>query len=466
MEESELLLADTLSSLRLDDLPTKYQKLRDEYRRAKRKFSKAFEASDNEIRKFNRAKKPGDEGSKEHERLVYGAVRAKYHAYVEGLEEVRYLLSRILKKLVKDYRLGNLPLNRYVFEELVDTLEGRITVATRRKIIAQASPYAVQGAMVDEAIYGTAPGRLSLDGEPDVEENVKWAYIDRLICRFRNPEGVICSLSNQAPDDDSQERFRADVMKEYGALRGEKHSLSKVAWCVISGRFWPEHMVVAANIVGCNLGEASANYIFGRAGKALINGHLMSPQNSLPMLKEYEELLEDGNLIFEPVDKDATAWKVIVLDEWLRASSVTEFCIPVVGDRGDVIPWASGLHERKLSFVNSFRPYRQYLYFASCLNILRRQRLQGPGWWKDFSSNNKAIWATTGQYLRRSTIKLMAHLIGHLNENDAAIMAMEFPNIRGDNSDADTARLDDVVASKLLLKQDKRPRREQEDYDD
>ncbi|KAI1132799.1 hypothetical protein F5Y10DRAFT_230149 [Nemania abortiva] len=72
---------------------------------------------------------------------------------------------------------------------------------------------------------------------------------------------------------------------------------------------------------------------------------------------------------------------------------------------------ADRLHKRELSFANSFRPSKQYLYFASCINILRRQRLEVPGWWKDsFLVGNKEIWASKGPYLRRSTIRLMGGL--------------------------------------------------------
>ncbi|KAI0112137.1 hypothetical protein GGR51DRAFT_508189 [Nemania sp. FL0031] len=118
--------------------------------------------------------------------------------------------------------------------------------------------------MVDDTIYGTALKKLPLDTEIDAEENVEWAYVDQLMCRFRNPRGATWSLSNQTQNGHSQERFQANVRKEYGALRPyllreEDSSLSQLAWCVVSGQFWPKHTVVAAHIVGCNLGEASAH---------------------------------------------------------------------------------------------------------------------------------------------------------------------------------------------------------------
>ncbi|KAJ8125438.1 hypothetical protein O1611_g8199 [Lasiodiplodia mahajangana] len=376
MEKSDLRLPLTQTCVRLDGLQAKYQELQGEYRNAKRKLSEVFEASGNEISKLNHTKKLGNKGAREHKRLVYKALRAKYNAYVKGLQKVRDLLSRCLKELVRNHVLGNLSLIRKEFKVHINTLERQITIAIKRGVIAQASIHAVRRAMVDDAINGTVPKKLLLGNEIVAEENIKWAYVDQLI-RFRNPKATIHSLSNYVRDKHSQQRFRAQVMKEYGAIRNQSVEMDckELAWCVVSGAFHPKHLVIAAHIVGYNLGAASANYIFGQAGKTLRNGHLMSPQNGLPMLQAYEELLDNGTIIFEPVDEDAITWKVIVLDQCLRDTPVTQSALP--GAPGP-IPWGRGLHKRELSFANSFRPSKQYMYFAYCINIFRRQRLEVP----------------------------------------------------------------------------------------
>ncbi|KAJ8129954.1 hypothetical protein O1611_g3679 [Lasiodiplodia mahajangana] len=441
MEESKLLLPITLASVSLDGLHAKYQELRSKYRNTKREFLITSEAIDNEIIKLNHTKRPSRQGVKKHERLVFAAIYNKYDTYLEALQNVRNILSRCLKELVKDYGSGSFHMRARHFRKQRRNLERKITAVTRRKIMAQVSPHAFQGAMVDEAIYAIAPKKLRLDDEINKEELVQWAYIDQFICPHGVPQSPGCPLSNQARDDAAQRRFRADVMKAYGAPDGN------FAWCVVLGRFLPNHLIATTHIVGDNLGEVAANHIFGQAHGEAGNGHLVSPQNGLPMAAFYEKLLYDGAIVFEPVDEAATEWKIIVLDDKLRTSEAGSVCWP----------YGRKLHNRKLSFVNSFRPSKQYLWFSYCVNILRRQRLEVAGWWKDSSLlNDKAIWATPGQYFRRSTIRSMVRLIGNLDEEDAAIMAKRFPALNAD-SNADTARLDDLIISKVLVKEDKRP---------
>ncbi|KAI0190842.1 hypothetical protein F4808DRAFT_444248 [Astrocystis sublimbata] len=46
-------------------------------------------------------------------------------------------------------------------------------------------------------------------------------------------------------------------------------------------------------------------------------------------------------------------------------------------------PKGANLHLRKLKFLTDHRPAMRYLYFSFAMNVLRQQRHEVDGWWKD-----------------------------------------------------------------------------------
>ena len=79
------------------------------------------------------------------------------------------------------------------------------------------------------------------------------------------------------------------------------------------------------------------------------------------------------------------------------------------------------LDGKVLQFPNNFRPAKRYLYFAFVASLLRRQRHEVPGWWRNrFDSILQEVWATPGECLRRSTVLTLAHRIGHMLPEEAS----------------------------------------------
>jgi hypothetical protein len=236
--------------------------------------------------------------------------------------------------------------------------------------------------------------------------NTNWAYLDLLISRYKTPEGAKLSLF-ASRDPDAQQRFQKNVLKAYGADDGVRR------WCVISGQWHRAKYVRAAHIVSYNVGEPSAQHLFGESNDK--DGHLMAPKNGLPMHEIYERAFDDARLIIVPDgDPESGRWKVHCLYE---ADPKEASLSP---------PSGSQLDGRSLQFQTEFRPAARYLYFAFCMNILRRQRHNVPGWWRDYLANGPGkVWATPHSYLRTSTLCRIAHQIGHLTKEEAAVFAAE-----------------------------------------
>lgn len=232
-----------------------------------------------------------------------------------------------------------------------------------------------------------------------------------LISRYKTPEGARLSLF--APrDNDAQSRFRKNVIKAYGADDGDGGR-----WCVISGQWRETIYVNAAHIVRYNVGEPSARHLFGPPDDK--DGHLMAAKNGIPMHEVYEKALDDARLVIIPDgDPEKGRWKTYYLHE---ADASKKSRALLIGRE---------LHGRSLQFQTEFRPAARYLYFAFCMNILRRQRHDVPGWWKDYLIGKEKVWATPGSYLRTSTLRRIARQIGHMTKEEAAIFAAEKGNGR------------------------------------
>ncbi len=224
-----------------------------------------------------------------------------------------------------------------------------------------------------------------------------WAYIDLLLSRFKAPSTASLDLFKPR-DPVEQERFRAKALKAYNADGGGAAGQKKI-WCCISKKF--HTFAVAAHIVPYNIGELQARYIFGDSKHNA--SHLMSPSNCLIMHQDYEKLLDDATFAIVPADDENL--KIIVFDH--------------------NVPELEGLDGQYLEFRNDFRPAKRYLYFAFVTALLRRQRHEVPGWWKNvIESQAVQIFATPGEYLKTSTLTAMAQRIGHLARNEATDLAL------------------------------------------
>jgi hypothetical protein len=81
------------------------------------------------------------------------------------------------------------------------------------------------------------------------------------------------------------------------------------------------------------------------------------------------------------------------------------------------------------------------------MNILRRQRHNVPGWWRDYLANGPGnVWATPRSYLRTSTLRRIAHQVGHLTKEEAAIFAGGEPG-EDEDEDMDSLHSDVIYAT-------------------
>ncbi|KAL7918439.1 hypothetical protein ACQKWADRAFT_323783 [Trichoderma austrokoningii] len=285
---------------------------------------------------------------------------------LQSMEEHLAKANQLVTILNNEWHDGSLNITRNMFQSEIERLERLIAALNADIAVMRTSRHEISGRMMDDMAW-------QQDGQ-----NTDWAYLDLLISRYKTPEGARISLfaSRTSP---AQERYRKKVMKAYDA---EKKDL-----------LW------AAHIVGYNVGEPSVQHLFGPPDDR--DGHSMSAKNGMPMYKEYEKAFDDARLVIVPDgDPETNCWKVWCLDD------------PNAHEASAMVPVGHELHGRSLQFLNDFRP---------------RQRHDVPGWWRDYhisgSTENKMVWATPGSYLRTSTLRKLAHQIGHLTEEEAAAFA-------------------------------------------
>ncbi|KAI1822705.1 hypothetical protein F4861DRAFT_378447 [Xylaria intraflava] len=262
-----------------------------------------------------------------------------------------------------------------------------------------------------------------------------WSYIDLLVSRVKEPSQATVTLKNSG-DEEKQARWRTAVMKAYNAEVGKLE-----AWCPISQTYEPVEYVAAAHIVRYNVGEQAAVHLFGPSESP--KGHIWSLRNGIPLLSIYEKMLEDGQIAIIPTDGDQLM--VVVLDD-------TERAIAPGGQGGK--PRGRELHGRILKFLSDHRPEKRYLYFCFAMNILRRQKFEVNGWWRDrIEYAHTPFFATPGTWIRKSTLRKLAARIGYLPTGEAedfAVAAMgERHDALGNEEATGSFEEDEVFTSRV-----------------
>jgi hypothetical protein len=228
------------------------------------------------------------------------------------------------------------------------------------------------------------------------QEQSDWAYIDLLISRYKDPNGARLSLF-KSHDNQAQQRFRAKVFKAYDGI--QKSDYEERFWCCISGKWYSSSTMRAAHIVPYNIGELNASYLFGLPADGA--EQLMNPRNGLPMSTIYENYMDEGRFALVPVE-NSNDIKVVVFDT-------------------NPDGYMEEINGKILSFRNDFRPAKRYLCFAFVTTLLRRQRHDVPGAWRNCREHGmQEIWASPGEYLRHSTLTIMARRIAHMPPNEAS----------------------------------------------
>lgn len=400
----------------------------EEARSAKRNFSEVSVSSRDSILQAKASKASEDDDSDEYLCLLRNEVSKPIDAAIKLLEKNLKAQDHGLEVLVKQWHAGAMDISKSEYEADVKKLETEIGNLSTNLVVAKTSAHALKGAIMDAHTW--------FEGQ----ETADWAYIDLLIGRYKEPHNATHSPFRPR-DPDSQARFRVDVLKSYGAYRSSKEK--SPLWCVVSGRYRPARGIVAAHIVRYNVGELSAIHLFGTPDQK--NGHIMNPRNGLPMQEEYETLLDEARIAFVPANEAGDEWKITVLDKTLLSETV---------EAADSIvePWGKDLDGRLLTFPPNveFRPGKRYLYFNFCVNVLRRQRHEVQGWWRDrIDYRGQRIWATPGYYLRKSTLTTLAHRIGHVDPSETPLLVERLGSTSG-GSQASSKKGDEVLAETIL----------------
>jgi hypothetical protein len=380
-------------------------------RTAKRNFSEASALSDKESR---RKERKGDEDDDPQVSSMLAisnnldVIKTHLKSLEAELEEGRNTIS----VLSTSWKEGDVNITKQEYNDQIRKLELRVGDLLTKILTIRTSRFRLAGEMEDTKL---------LHAREDTED---WAYIDQLIWRYAELEGNWTLKSHR--DLDQQERWRKAMFKAYDAYNKETGQV----WCPITGGWMYSEWATAAHVVRQNVPEWAAGHLFGEA-KAK-SGHIWSTANGIPLATIYEKMLDNAEMAIVPSEQDGEL-QVIVLDK--------EEAEKVYLNQNS--PKGKGLHQRKLTFRNDHRPALRYLYFAFAINILRRQRHEAPGWWRDraaFGLGHK-MWGSPGPWLKASMLRKLARRVGHICEDDADPFWGSPAQPSGPSTDADHGAL-------------------------
>lgn len=368
-------------------------------KQSKRNFSDVSDRSQESICKAKHQKVEGTLSSPSYSRIVMSQWEDRFDAARIAVQSLYDAKVQEFIVLMKAYADGDLDYTKKEFLDARASIEKAIGHLRSSLIALTTSKFEMIGEATDWSQW------------LQVQEISDFAYIDAIIARYKTPPKATHTLF-QKRDPKVQQRFRAAVLKAYGASR---EGQTPKTWCVISGRWWPDYMVTvkAAHIVAYNVSECTARYLFGTTTKK--DGHLLDPSNGLPMMKVYEEMFDDSSIVIVPDPDDNNGFIVRHLDEDLLTAADND---PSGIECEAPLGWA--LEKKKLKFNTDFRPAKRYLYFSFAINVLRRQRHQVPGWWHDrVKFSGEKVWATPDKkadknYLRKGLLTKIARCVGQV----------------------------------------------------
>lgn len=317
--------------------------------------------------------------------FVTDQVRRKMDAMADVLKAELDAAQGHIRVLNVLYHKGDIGITRNEFKENLQNLETKMVLCQVNLAVLQRHKNQFIGEYIDD-----------MGAQFDGHRIDDATYIDRLISRYRTPDNAKLTIFKPC-DATAQERFQEDIFSAYDT------NVNEHKWCCISGKTAGSRDVVAAHVVPYNMGEVNAEYLFGKSGPSITNGHIMSSRNGIPMMKRYARMFDDGRMTLVPVP-GTTKIRIIIFNALDPNPTGT----------------AKQLHGTEVSFRNDFRPNNHYLYYHYAISLLRRQRHAALGWWKTFSLYGPhTTWATPGQYLRQSSMLTLARDIGHLPPEEA-----------------------------------------------
>ncbi|KAI1824152.1 hypothetical protein F4861DRAFT_548933 [Xylaria intraflava] len=301
----------------------------------------------------------------------------------------------LLRQIKSDWKRGLTDTQNHQFLEEAKDLEEKIGELQVAKIAMRASFYELSG--------------LAADGERWNKRSHAddWTHMDLFVSRFKESSRSTEALKTTL-DAKKQESWRQAVLKAYGAN-------GNLGWCPVSAQWLPKDMLTAGHIVRHNITELAAEYLFGLS--ATPGGHLWSIRNGISILPMYQKMLDDAKISIVPT-RDGEGLMIVVLDDGLPSDEA--------GSEHTNFPIGKDLDGRRLEFRNDHRPAMRYLYFNFAINVLRRQRYDADGWWRDriYHADKIPYFATPGKWVQETTLQKLAIRIGHVSEGEAGSFLM------------------------------------------
>ncbi|KAI5857499.1 hypothetical protein GGS23DRAFT_587678 [Durotheca rogersii] len=398
------LVRTHLSRSDLNDIDKKSREIRN----ARRYFSEMSARGYEEAGDRGLGGSPGISNQEQSKLLLY---KEKLASFKRAKELELEIQTETMKCVKRAYHSEESSMNASTYETQIGELVSSIQnlKATLSAINEQSSK--VVGYIIDNE---------SFEAEEFVND---WSFIDFLLRLYEEPAGSQTSVKfHRTPN--AQESFRKSVISSYGSSLDQNN-----CWCVIGGCKVGKSSLRAAHIVAHNVGELHAKYLFGAAPNQR-TGHLMSPENGLPICQPYERLLDEARIAIAPGNSRGGGyqrdWKIVILDPSLLNDSV-------VYQPGN-LPWGKRLDGLRLSFRNEFRPKARYLYFSFVANVLRRQRGNAPKWWEAIQSYmDTPAWVTPGEWIRTSTLRRLARRIGQTMEYSSQNPSSILPSLAEDD---------------------------------
>ena len=150
------------------------------------------------------------------------------------------------------------------------------------------------------------------------------------------------------------------------------------------------------------------------------HGILWSTKNGMILNARVEAVFDDGRLVIIPCNAgEGGDFKAVILDDSLLDNVLN--LSPLVRFRD--------IHQQPLVFRTTFRPGKRCLYLHCLFTLLRRRRYACKGWESDTEKTlTGLVWASPGEYLRRSVIRALAVEAGD-------VVAEEMPEAKNGLSD-------------------------------
>lgn len=271
------------------------------------------------------------------------------------------------------------------FESLIMDVEKKIGACRLDFVAMNLSKYQICGRIMDDQVWDRRQPHLI-------------SYLESLVAQYKPSQEKMVRIMRSSRSDDDHAEFQKDVRRAYIADGIDEHD--KGGWCVIQGHYVPS--VTAIHLVPLNIGDVAARHLFGKPSNRN-HGHLMRPDNSLPISSIFSVLFNSAMITIIPTEEGQL--QVVVLDQELTKSKCNNW---------------HGLHGTILKFHpnSNIRPAMKNLFFSFCINVMRRQRSQKSGWWHervDLQPVGKD-WGLPREYARKSTMEKLINKIGHVNE--------------------------------------------------